>query len=66
MLASFDDIIEILLQIPHLVGEEAQRVMNREVLGIGEILVHVGALAIEFSDDDFGFDLHRKFSSQCA
>lgn len=60
MLARLDDFVEVLLKLTHLVRQKAQCMMDREVLGVGHVFVHVGALAIQFSDDDFGFDLHGK------
>ena len=67
MRAVFHDFIEVLLKLAHLVGDEAERMMHREVLGISHIFVEIRALAIEFGDDNFGFDFHvMNLSRQCA
>lgn len=58
MLARLHDLVEVLLKLAHLVGNETERVMNREVLRVREILVEVSTLAVEFSKDAFHFDLH--------
>ncbi len=58
MLSILHDFIEILLKLAHLVGDEAKRVMQREVLRIRHVLVDIGPQAIQLSDDDFSFDFH--------
>ena len=58
MLAILHDFIEIFLELTHLVRDEAERVMQREVLRIRHVLVDIGPQAIQLSDDDFSFDFH--------
>lgn len=59
MLAGLDDFVEVLLKLAHLVGDEAERVMNSEVLGVGEIFVEIPALSVQLGKHCFNFDLHK-------
>ena len=58
MLAILHDFVEILLKLAHLVRDEAERVMQREVLRIRHVFVDIGSQAVQLSDDDFSFDFH--------
>ncbi len=53
--AAFGLVVDVLLEVTHLVGDEAEDMVEGDPLEIGFVFVEVFADGVEFSEEGFGF-----------
>lgn len=53
--AAFGLVIDVLLEVAHLVGDEAEDMVQRDPLEVGLVFVEVFADGVEFGEEGFGF-----------
>ena len=56
MFARLDGLVQIGLELTNFVRDKAERVMEREPLRIGGILVQIGTEPVQFRQHFFNFD----------
>jgi hypothetical protein len=59
--ASLSLVVDVLLKVTHLVGNEAEDVMEGEPFDVGLVFVEVLADGVEFGEEGFGFHVCTPF-----
>ena len=53
LVTGLDDLIEVFLECPLLVTDEAEDMVQREPLDVGRVLVKIGADTVQFGEEFF-------------
>ena len=63
LVTRFDDLIEVFLECPLLVTDEAEDMVQREPLDVGRVLVKISADTVQFGEEFFRFHSARAYQA---